>query len=284
MLDPTRKDRITASMVPWLMSGKLEVIQRLFLRAIGDPRAEPDSFGDSWASFYGLLVEQGEIEWKNRKFKGVLDYYADKTGCEFLSRGVQRFHPERLYVSATLDAIKKPDNIVVDVKATIDPRKSLDDIVSFYTPQMVVQEECARADGAALLIVRCGAEPIECPVHIEKHYRALVWQTVDAFWNCIETLTPPFELQFKQIVPPERLRAIDLDQDEDQPNWANAMRDALLSWHETETEAKRNDKAKADIKQLLPDDVGKVFYAGLLVSRSRNNAVHIKHSKAGTIS
>lgn len=269
-LDPTRVSRVTASMAPWLMAGRKDIIQNYFLRGIGDPRYVDDGFSDSWAARYGRLVEPL-----------ALDYHQEKTGCQLVDRQKQFFHSTRDYVSATLDARKLPDNIVVDVKASIDPTKSVDDIVAFYTPQLIVQEECAEARGSALLVVHRGNAPIECPrPRIPADYRAAIWHAIDEFNRCLETLTPPFALQFPRIVPPERWVSIDLDQSE--PNWAEEMRELLADWDSTEDAARAHAQVKEDIKALLPEDCGKLTSGKLIILRSRNNAVTIKHRKEET--
>jgi hypothetical protein len=268
-LDPSRADRFTASMAPRLMAGDHAYIQRFFLRATGDPRYTPGDFEDSWLSAYGMAIEPVALE-----------YYATKHGVEFTGRGEQVFHPTREFVSATLDARLK--GRVVDVKATVDPTKSVDETVAFYTPQIIVQEECAGADGGDILIVRCGAEPMLCPVYIDPLYRDEVWAAIDRFWHCVETLTPPFPLQFPKLVPPEKWRKIDLDSDTDLPNWAEDMRTLLGVWSATESDFKAHEEIKVAIKKILPDDCGKLNYSGLVISRARNNAVSIKRAKERT--
>jgi len=254
-------------MAPLLMSGDPAALQRLFLRAIGDPRYVPDDFEDSWAAAYGMHIEPLALDW-----------HAQKTGVALVDRGVQLFHPTRPFVSCTLDARRPSDNTVIDCKA-INAFRDLDDAVAYYTPQAVVQLECAHAAKAALLIVKGGGEPQELPVFIADDYRMLVWKTIDAFWECIETLTPPVPLNFPRIVAPEEFTRIDLDGDDygQLPNWAPEMRALLESFGETQATAKEHEEIKAAIKKLFPDDCGRLHYAGFAITRAKNNAVTIRH-------
>src|SRR5262249_40872038 len=121
-----------------------------------------------------------------------------------------------------------------------------------------------------------GSEPQECAVFIDAEYRELVWETVDRFWHCVETLTPPVPLYFPRVVAPEEFRRIDLDADDDQPNWANEMRELLATWEESEQSAKFHEATKAQIKELFPVDCGRLTYAHYTISRARNNAVTIR--------
>lgn len=265
-LDPTRAERITASMAPALMSGNAEKLQNLFLRAIGDPRYEPDDFENSWAAAFGL---------HNEPF--VLDWHAKKIGEPLIDRGTQYFHPTRKWVSATLDARRASDNCVIDVKC-VNAWIDIDTVIAYYAPQMVIQQECAKSDKAALLIMKGNSEPQEWEMFIEDEYRAVMWQTIERFWECVETLTEPFPLHFPRVVPPEQWRRIDLDRDTDQPNWAEEMRDLLNAFGGTEEVAKTHETIKTKIKRIFPDDCGRLAYANFAITRAKNNAVTIRNT------
>lgn len=251
-------------MAPALMAGKPQVLQQLFLRAIGDPRWEPDEFENSWQAAFGLHVEPLALDW-----------HAKKTGATLVDRGAQFFHPTREYVSCTLDARRADDNTALDVKC-INAFWDIDDAAAHYTPQMVVQVECAKASRAALLVVQGGTEPQEIEIYIDDEYRALVWDRIDWFWDCIQSFTPPHPLDFPRIVPPELWRRIDLDNDGDQPNWSNEMKELLTRWAETRDTAKEHDAIKAHVKEIFPDDCGKLVYAHYTVARAKNNAITIR--------
>jgi hypothetical protein len=267
-LDPTRFLRFTASLAPKLMQGDRDDLQQLFLRATGDPRYQRDPFDGSWLARYGMAIEPI-----------ALDYHAEKTGVDYVDRGVQVFHPTRDFVSATLDARKMPGNVVTNVKCIVDPRKTIDDALAYYTPQLIVEQECAQADDAALLVVKGGGEPQEVAVYIDEDYRALVWRSIDRFWHCVETLTPPVPLYFPRVVPPEKWRTIDLDNDEQAPNWCETMRQLLNEWSVTEPQARAHEAIKVEIKSIFPDDCGRLLAGPFTVVRARNNAVSIKLRK-----
>ena len=265
-LDPSRAQRFTASMAPWLMSGRTEIIQRLWLRAIGDPRYEPDDFEGSWLARYGLAIEPVALDW-----------HSEVTGNPLIERGRQCFHPNRDWCSCTLDAYRESDRCVIDVKA-VNAFRDLSDVLSFYVPQLVIQMECRAADNASLLVVRGGTEPVELPVYFTEAYRALMWDRIDHFWNCVLSLAPPCELHFKRIVPPEKLRRIDLDHDESLPNWAQDVRRLLHTIEETSDAAQANEKARQEIRSYLSDDIGTVTCGGYRINRNRAGVISIRHT------
>jgi len=262
-LDPTRERRITASQVSTLLSGDHYRIQNLWLRIIGDERYVPDDFSSSWAARYGLHVEPL-----------ALDFHQEATGMELVERGEQFFHPSRPFVSATLDAFRPVDSTVVDVKC-VHCLRDIDEATAFYVPQMLVQLECRQALNAALLFVKGGAEPFEVPVYIDADFRAAVWQKIDEFWHCVESLTPPVPLLFPRIVAPSEWRFVDLDGD-DPPNWSPQMRELLAEWDTTRETAHAHERVKIEIKSLISDHIGEVVCGCYSIKRDRRNALTVR--------
>lgn len=261
-LDPNRKYRVTASQMPVLVSGDERKILNMFYGCIGDERFDPGDFAGSWPARYGALVEGLALDW-----------HVEQTGADLAERGVQYYHPDRPYVSATLDARRRDDNCVLDVKC-VNAYRDLREVCAWYTPQLLCQKECAKADKAALLVVCGGNEPVELEIFLTEDYAQQVWQVVEQFWHCVETLTPPFDLPTP--IAPEKWRTVDLDRD--QPNWGNEMA-VLLAAHEAHEPQARNFEAiKVAIKKLLPDDVGRVICGPWLIRRARNNAITITTS------
>jgi|GEM_PF-1474037 len=267
-LDPTRCQRFTASMAPWLLSGSHDVIQRLWLQQIGDPRYVPDGFDKTWAALFGQMAEPLAQAW-------IQDH-----GYVLTDIGKQVFHRDREWCSATLDGrvVSRhgaPCNCVQDVKC-INAFRDTDEAVGFYTPQCIVQRDCAGADTASLLFVKGGGEPQEYDVHIDPQYEDVVWAAIDAFWHCVETLTPPVPLHFPRVVAPSLWRKIDLDRDAEVPNWSEEIRELLTSWGLTRETAQTHEKVKQSIRDLIPDDVGRVLCGSFSVKRDRRNALTIR--------
>jgi len=270
-LDPTRDQRITASIVPWLVLGDPDKLQEIFLRLTADDRRKPDKFSQSWPARYGLAVEKLARGW------------IQEHGFELTDIGVQYFHRERDYVSSTLDSriISRHGvrcNCVQDVKC-INAYRDIDDAVDFYRPQCIVQRACAAAETASLLIVKGGNEPQEVDVTIDPGFEQEVWRVIDRFWNCVTSLTPPVPLRFPRIVAPSEWRRIDLDHDDSLPNWSGEMRELLTAWDATHLSAQSHEKTKQQIKALIAEDIGEVVYDRFSVKRNRGNALSIKYRK-----
>jgi len=261
-----REGKITASFAPQLMDGDTHKIYNKWLELIGDPSWKPEDMTDNFPAFHGTVMEPHVLDWHQRT-----------SGHALIRRGEVVQHPTRPYVCATLDAYREADQCVIDCKCP-GAWMTLARVEAYYTAQMIVQRACVGAANAALLISHGGATPIELPMTIDADYESLVWQRIDAFQRCVETLTEPVELP--PAPPPPPWRTIDLDRDCASLNWGAEMVGNLITWENTRDVAVEHETAKEEIKKLLPDDVGHVTFGATVIVRSRNRAVHIRRGKS----
>lgn len=260
-----RDQRTTASFFPALMAGDDARIDEEWKRIVGHPDYKPTDLSDAWPVQLGIYLERFVLDWHERK-----------TGLPLTRRGEIVVHPQRPFVSCTLDAWRADDNRVLDVKVS-GAFRPIDEIETYYVPQIIAQMRCVGADTGSLLIVHGAAEPRELDLFIDPEYEAVLWARVDQFWWCCETLTPPIPM--RTITPPARWRTIDLDAPHDPYNWESEFAGALLQWQLTEIESKKHEIARDAVKKLLPEDVGLVTIAGMAVSRTRANSVVIRHAR-----
>jgi hypothetical protein len=255
---------VTGSFLPPLCDGDGPRINRQYRERNGLPVAP---LVETWPMKYGAFLEPL-----------VLDHHELVTGHTITRRGEVVAHPRRRNVGVTLDGWREYDNWVLQVKCC-GAWQSIPHIINYYTCQAMLEAECVEAAGASLLIVHGGAEPLEIPIHVDDAYCAAVWSRIDEFIECVESLIEPYPLYLKPIIPPEKWRRINLDS-EDLPNWGGEMRPLLVEWDETTDAAKANAAVKEKVKLLLPDDVGRVTCAGVIIARSRAGSVSIKRARA----
>jgi hypothetical protein len=257
---------VTGSFVPPLIAGETAAINRQWRVRNG---LDVPEMVATWAMKLGSCVEPL-----------ALDHHQDKTGQAITRRGEVVAHPDLPKVGCTLDGWRASDNWIVQVKVC-GSWQSIPHILDYYTCQAMIEAECVKANGASILLVHGGGEPIEHAIYVDDHYRAAVWARIEDFITCVENLVEPFppHIPTTPIIPPEKWRSINLDRDAERHNWAGEMMPLLKTWDETNDAAKANAVCKERIKTLLPDDVGHVSYAGTVISRSRNGAVSIRRAK-----
>jgi len=255
---------VTGSFMPPLCEGNGARINRQWRERTGLP-VEP--MVETWPMKFGSFNEPL-----------VLDYHEEKTGHAITRRGEVVAHPQRPNVGVTLDGFREHDNWIIQVKCC-GSWQSIPHILDYYCCQAWLEAECTGAAGASLLVMHGGGEPVEYPIHVDANYREAVWARIDEFLDCIATLTEPYAITIPPIIPPEKWRRIDLDDEENAPNWGDQMRELITQWDETSDAARINSAAKDQIKRLLPDDVGRVVYGAKIIARARNGAVSIKRAK-----
>ena len=261
-LDPRREFKVTASMAPIICAGKPGEVFELWEEALG--QKPPRDFSNDIAVQLGKLIGPFMVDWLER---------SRQTEMSERERYVQ--HPTIPWLCCTLDAYCEAERSVYETKF-LNPFRDPDEFTKYYGPQLAVQMASRECDRGVLAVLR-GTGPIVCyEMQANARYATQVIERLNQFRLCVETWTPPEPLD--PVIPPERWRAIDLNQlsRSDTPNWAGAMQSALELWSETKEAADKHAHAKDDVKALLPDDVGAVTYNNLIVKRSRNSAVTIR--------
>jgi len=262
-----REGKITASFVPALMAGKLAEINNKYLELIGDPEWKPLIDEDDWAPAWGAYGEPFILDWHERK-----------TGHAITRRGEFVQHPTKEFVGCTLDGFREFDKTAIDAKVCT-AWTPVDEHLAFYTPQVIVQRACLQCPHGALLMVHGNSKPTEYPIFVHPEYEATLWQRIDQFKYCVDNFIPPVEMAFPRIVPPEQWRTVDLDKDGAQFNWALDMKAVLEIWDRNKDHADAFKAAVDSVKKILPDDIGTLVCAGVVIKRARNNAVTIRRAK-----
>ena len=257
-----RKNHFTASMAPALMGSDQAKLTEHWKVCTG--QIEPPDLADVWPVQLGSYMEPFALDWHERK-----------TGHALTHRGEFYEHPERKFVGATVDAIRDFDKAVLDCKVS-SAFNPLDDIIRYYTPQIIVQMRSAGMPRGVLLICHGTAEPREYEVFPDADYEAEFWQRVDAFWVCVQTWTEPVALP--KVTPPDQWRTVNLDnaKQSEWPNWGADMVAHLDVWGRTKVAADLHADANKEIRKLLPEDVGRVDRGAVCIVRNRAGAVSVK--------
>jgi hypothetical protein len=256
-LSPERDTRVGASFLPILMAGKTEEIMREWQRLTGDPAYVPPNFDNNWPVALGRYLEPMVLDWHERKH-GPLT-----------RRGEWVPHPHRPWLGCTLDGYRETDKTVLDAKVVGQWRR-MEEVIAYYTPQMVVQRDCVGAENAALLIVHGGSEPVECPVTWTPDYEAEVWTRLDEFWDCVLSLTPPGGF-VEKIATPAPVKTYEM-------STSNAWCANAAAWIINKTAAQDFNEAAKEIKALVPADAIQCFGGGVSVVRNKAGSLTIKES------
>lgn len=250
-----RDGRVTASFAPALMAGDEARILSEWQRLVGSADYREPDFSANWPVRLGEYLEPLALDW-----------HQARTGHALTRRGEVANHPS-LAVCATLDCWREADDRVIDCKVVGAWRK-IDDVCAHYTPQLIVQQACAPASNAALLIVHGGAEPAEHAVEWGAEYEADVWGRIVWFLECVESLTPPVAVApIAASVKAERVADM---------RESNAWAEHAAAWLANCAAAKLADKAAKELRALVPADAARAHGHGVSVSRDKAGRLSIK--------
>ena len=258
-----RKGKLTASMLPILMSGDEAALLRLYREEIGEIEREPPNY----AMQLGSMVEHF-----------VLDYTQIKTGNAIARRGEVVDHPTIAEFCCTLDGYRAKDDAVIECKflAPFWPREQF---VPHYYPQVLAQMRCTSAARGVLLVARGTNEPEEYDLTpapddaAATAYEREMWGRVAAFLLCLRTFTPPVAV--RKVIAPEFWRTIDLA-DEPMPNWGTTLLAHLQVLEATREASAEHARAGDEARKLVPDDVSTVLAGEHRLSRNKRGAVSIR--------
>jgi hypothetical protein len=251
-----QRGEIGASDVPTIVNGAPEQLLAKWRQIVGlDP---PVDFSNNWPVQHGAYMEPFILDWHERKL-----------GYPFEERGEVLRHPQLDYLTCTLDAYDPVRDAVIDAKCTA---WSIDWARQFYTPQFLIQRACMDAELAIMLISAGGAEPVEVEIEFEQTYYDEVLERIAKFHRCMETMLPPVHLP--QLVAWEKLRTINLEAED--ANYKAEMIEHLMDWRATHQAHRVHEQAATLAKSLVPEDVGRLLYQEIRISRNKKGHLSIR--------
>jgi YqaJ-like viral recombinase domain len=204
----------------------------------------------------------------------ILNELEVRSGNTITRRGEIVDHPEIADICVKLDGYCRASDTVVEVKF-LAPWRSRDEFYAAYYAQCILQMLCTGARNAILLVAQGTSEPIEHEILFDQDYADELMLRAKAFLLCMRTLTPPYPEP--PIVPREKWRTLDLDQEE--TNWSAELL-THLEHHEATTEAANmHDMAGTAARKLIPDDVGKVLIQSWQITRDKRGTLSIRKRK-----
>jgi hypothetical protein len=251
-----RAFKVTASMLPILMSGDADAIQRLYAQEIGEIEREPSNYAMDLGSFVEPFI---------------LNFTERKTGHAITRRGEVVDHPSIAEFCCTLDGYRAHDDAVIETKF-LAPFRNKEEFVIYYYPQLLSQMRCVGAKRGVLLVGQGTSEPVEHEIIPDDVYEQAMWSRVAEFRHCLRTFTPPFPMPKK--VPIDQFRMVDLSEDP-MPNWGAVMLPLLQIYEATRDAAAEHDSAGKEARALVPDDVNIVLAGEHKLSRDKRGAIRI---------
>lgn len=258
-----RKSSIGGSDSKIIMSGDQKAIERLWREKRGEIESEDLS--------EIILINLGNLTEPMNA-----DLFEKDTGWWVTNEQDKVFYEDWNKAHATLDGLVRETEdgtpfAMVEFKFMFPFGFDLEKAIEKYFPQCQHNMMVTGLPKSYLSILTGAAQWYKVEIEADIFYQAKLLQVEKEFWECVETGKTPGNP--KVIVPMvERIKIVDMN---DSNEWGDVA-SVLLR---TVTAAKRHEKAKKEIKSLMPNDAQQASGKGVTLKLSKDGKILIDFNK-----
>jgi predicted phage-related endonuclease len=209
-----------------------------------------------------LLVQLGRVtEQLNRH------WYEKNTGQVVTEVQRQLFHPVHRWMAATLDGRVEATGAVFEAKFMLPWNFSEEGAAEKHMAQLQHNMWVTASRTAVLSIITGGAKWVEMTIPADLLYQHLLLTAERKFWRCVQSGEPP---RLFGIDPPrpriEAVQTVDM-------SGSNAWAEFANLYRLTRPAALDHDRAKTELKALVPEDAREAAGHGVRAKRSKSGAI-----------
>jgi predicted phage-related endonuclease len=176
-------------------------------------------------------------------------------------------HPVIRWMAATLDGIVEGTGAVFEAKFMLPWSFSEETAAEKHMAQVQHNMWVTNATGAVLSIITGGGKWVEIKLSADPLYQHLLLTAEKKFWRCVESGEPP---RLFGIEPPrpriEAVRIVDMSASNSWADFAGVFRSTRSAFLE-------HERAKAELKGLMPEDAKEAIGHGVRAKRSKSGAI-----------
>jgi predicted phage-related endonuclease len=176
-------------------------------------------------------------------------------------------HPVIRWMGATLDGVVAETGAVFEAKYMLPWSFSEEAAAEKHMAQLQHNMWVTNAKIAVLSILTGGGKWVEVTIPADSLYQHLLLTAEKKFWRCVESGEPP---RLFGVEPPrariDAIRVVDMSASN---SWAE-FASVFLRTREAYVE---HERAKTELKALVPDDAGEAAGHGIRARRAKNGAV-----------
>jgi predicted phage-related endonuclease len=176
-------------------------------------------------------------------------------------------HPVLRWMGATLDGMVAGSGAVFEAKFMLPWSFSEEAAAEKHMPQVQHNMWVTNARGAVLSIITGGGKWVEIQIAADPLYQHLLLTAEKKFWRCVESGEPPS--LFGAEPPRPRIEAIRIVDMSSSNSWAEFS--ALFC--NTRSAFLDHERAKSELKNLMPEDAKEAIGHGVRAKRSKSGAV-----------
>jgi predicted phage-related endonuclease len=210
-----------------------------------------------------LIVQLGVVtEELNRR------WYEANTGQVITDVQRRIRHPILRWMGATLDGRVQGSEAVFEAKFMLPWSFSEETALQKHTPQLQHNMWVVAARSAVLSVITGGGKWVEITTHADPLYQHLIITAERKFWRCVESGDPP---TLFGVDPPkprlETVRIVDMSA-------SNAWAEFAGIFVRTREAHLEHEKAKTELKSLMPEDAQQAIGHGIRARRSKSGAIN----------
>jgi predicted phage-related endonuclease len=256
-MTPQHQDRrhfIGGSDARIIMGADESALVRLWREKRGE--IEPEDLSGNLIVQLGVVTETLNRSW-----------YERNTGRAV--RDVQRRvrHPVNRWMAATLDGMIEGVGAVFEAKFMLPWAFSEQAAAEKHMAQLQHNMWVTNAKTAALSIITGGGKWVEIAIPADALYQHLLLTAERNFWRCVQTgeLPRPFSVETPRLAV-DAVRIVDMSGSNFWAQLAGLFRSTRPAFLE-------HERAKGELKELMPEDAKEAFGHGIKAKRSKSGAV-----------
>jgi predicted phage-related endonuclease len=218
--------------------------------------AEPEDLSGNLIVQLGNATEELNRSW-----------YERNTGQQV--RDVQRHVRHSLipWMAATLDGIADGAEAVFESKFMLPWSFSEEAAAEKYMPQLQHNMWVTNLRSSVLSIITGGGKWVEISVPMDPLYLTVLVAAEKKFWRCVQSGEPPHIINFEPPRPRiDAVRIVDISSSNSWAEFAGVFRKTREAFLE-------HERAKGELKSLMPEDAKEAIGHGVRGRRSKSGAV-----------
>jgi predicted phage-related endonuclease len=217
---------------------------------------EPEDLSGNLVVQLGVATEELNRRW-----------YKANSGQVLTDIQRQIRHPVLRWMAATLDGRVEATGAVFEAKFMLPWTFSEEAAADKYMAQLQHNMWVIAARSAVLSVITGGGKWVEITTHADPLYQHLIVTAERKFWRCVESGEPP---RLFGVEPPkpriEAVRVVDMSGSNSWTEFADLFRTTRQAFLD-------HERAKGELKALMPEDAKEAIGHGVQARRSKSGAV-----------
>jgi len=171
------------------------------------------------------------------------------------------------WTGATVDGRVQGSDAVFEAKFMLPWHFAEEAAAEKYMPQLQHNMAVATASSAVLSVITGGGTWVEILAHANPVYQHLIVTAERNFWRCVERGEPPRPFGIEPPKPLlEPIRIVDMSS-------SNVWAEFAATFARTRDAHLEHEKARVELKSLVPEDAKEAIGHGVRAKRSKSGAV-----------